>query len=159
MQGWYELQQKFLSLLPVGTVQESAHYLGYKELEGQGVQLDFEDLPPVSARILIGADGYFSAVRNQCLGDGPPTFAVRVSWGFLRVRALIPAPKVAVIYNQCLGDCPPRTVSGFALCSFIGLHRPPRPDMINKKYCLRCHCIKRGFNVGIVKNDPINCVC
>lgn len=34
---------------------------------------------PVRAKVLIGADGYFSAVREQCLGDGPPDFAVRPS--------------------------------------------------------------------------------
>ena len=27
-------------------------------------------------KLLVGADGYFSAVRQQCLGDGPPDFAV-----------------------------------------------------------------------------------
>jgi 2-polyprenyl-6-methoxyphenol hydroxylase-like FAD-dependent oxidoreductase len=35
---------------------------------------------PVQARILIGADGYFSRVRECMLGDGPPAFEGRVTW-------------------------------------------------------------------------------
>jgi 2-polyprenyl-6-methoxyphenol hydroxylase-like FAD-dependent oxidoreductase len=31
-----------------------------------------DDSEPVQARILIGADGYFSKVRECMLGDGPP---------------------------------------------------------------------------------------
>lgn len=39
--------------------------------EGEGAQS-----LAVRAKVLVGADGYFSAVRQQCLGDGPPDFAV-----------------------------------------------------------------------------------
>lgn len=35
--------------------------------------------PPVQAKVLIGADGYFSRIRKQCLNDGPPMFAVSLS--------------------------------------------------------------------------------
>lgn len=42
-----------------------------------GVTLHFDrDQPPVHTKLLIGADGYFSKVRKQCLNDGPPQFAV-----------------------------------------------------------------------------------
>ena len=44
-----------------------------------GVTLHFDrDQPSVRAKILIGADGYFSRIRKQCLNDGPPMFAVSV---------------------------------------------------------------------------------
>lgn len=43
--------------------------------EGVTVQFDHGQ-PSVRAKILIGADGYFSRVRKQCLNDGPPMFAV-----------------------------------------------------------------------------------
>ena len=33
----------------------------------------------VCARVLVAADGAFSAVRQQCLGDGPPTYDVSAS--------------------------------------------------------------------------------
>ena len=39
------------------------------------VHLD-DGKPSVRAKLLIGADGYFSRIRKQCLDDGPPMFAV-----------------------------------------------------------------------------------
>ena len=51
----------------------------YEEDE-EGVTLHFEhDQAPVRAKVLVGADGYFSKVRTQCLNDGPPTFNVSYS--------------------------------------------------------------------------------
>ena len=46
--------------------------------DGNGVTLHFdgEGQAPVRAKLLVGADGYFSRVRKQCLDDGPPKFAV-----------------------------------------------------------------------------------
>lgn len=43
--------------------------------EGVTVHLD-DGKPSVHAKVLIGADGYFSRIRKQCLNDGPPMFAV-----------------------------------------------------------------------------------
>lgn len=49
----------------------------YEEDEN-GVTVHFDDgRPSVHAKILIGADGYLSRVRKQCLNDEPPMFAVR----------------------------------------------------------------------------------
>ena len=43
----------------------------------EGVTLHFDHgEPSVRAKVLVGADGYFSRVRNQCLNDGPPDFVV-----------------------------------------------------------------------------------
>ena len=48
------------------------------EEDGDGVTVHFDrGQRCVRAKILIGADGYFSRVRKQCLNDGPPMFAVR----------------------------------------------------------------------------------
>ncbi len=44
--------------------------------EGVTVRFAGGEPGPVRAKVLIGADGYFSAVRQQCLDDGPPNFAV-----------------------------------------------------------------------------------
>lgn len=30
--------------------------------------------------MLVGADGYFSKVRQQMLGDGPPEFTGNIMW-------------------------------------------------------------------------------
>ncbi len=48
----------------------------YEEDE-DGVTLHFDHgQPPVHAKLAVGADGYFSKVRTQCLNDGPPDFVV-----------------------------------------------------------------------------------
>ncbi len=48
----------------------------YEETE-DGVTLHFDHgQPPVHAKLVVGADGYFSKVRTQCLNDGPPDFVV-----------------------------------------------------------------------------------
>lgn len=41
-----------------------------------GVEVKFQDGSSVMAGLLIGADGYFSRMREQCLQDGPPSFGV-----------------------------------------------------------------------------------
>jgi len=48
----------------------------YEEDE-EGVTVHFSGkTPPRRAKLLVGADGYFSKVRSQCLDDGPPDFVV-----------------------------------------------------------------------------------
>ena len=48
------------------------------EEDADGVTLHFDgEQPSVHAKLLVGADGYFSRIRKQCLNDGPPVFAVR----------------------------------------------------------------------------------
>lgn len=48
----------------------------YEEDE-EGVTVHFSGkAPPRRAKLLVGADGYFSKVRSQCLDDGPPDFVV-----------------------------------------------------------------------------------
>jgi 2-polyprenyl-6-methoxyphenol hydroxylase-like FAD-dependent oxidoreductase len=42
--------------------------------------------PPVQAGLLVAADGYFSRVRRQAVGDGPPSYGKTVVW-----RARLPA--------------------------------------------------------------------
>ena len=47
------------------------------EESAEGVIMHFDrGQPPVCAKLLIGADGYFSHIRQQCLADGPPQFVV-----------------------------------------------------------------------------------
>lgn len=60
-----------------GIVHMRHDFEGYEE-DGDGVSMycrDYEQ--PVRAKILVGCDGYFSAVRMECLDDGPSTFSVR----------------------------------------------------------------------------------
>ncbi len=51
--------------------------LTHYDSDKDGVTLHFDrGQPAVHAKVLVGADGYFSKVRAQCLDDGPPQFAV-----------------------------------------------------------------------------------
>ena len=63
-----------------------SHY----EESSDGIKLHFDrGHPAVHAKLLIGADGYFSKIRQQCLNDGPPEFAVgppSQSCSFLEVK-------------------------------------------------------------------------
>ena len=45
--------------------------LTHYESSDEGVTLHFDrGQPPVRAKLLVGADGYFSKIRKQCLNDG-----------------------------------------------------------------------------------------
>ncbi|KAL0021580.1 hypothetical protein WJX77_011733 [Trebouxia sp. C0004] len=78
--GWHECRQLLFDELPPGTVQFDKQMRHYEEGE-DGVTLHFDrGQPPVHAKVLVGADGYFSKVRTQCLNDGPPTFNGAVLW-------------------------------------------------------------------------------
>ncbi len=52
----------------------------YEELPDGSLLLHLTGQEPVRTQLLVGADGYFSRVRQQCLGDGPPTFNDRAMW-------------------------------------------------------------------------------
>ena len=57
------------------------------EEDADGVTLHFDDgHSAVQAKVLIGADGYFSRIRKQCLNDGPPMFAVSLCRGKAHAR-------------------------------------------------------------------------
>ncbi|KAK9818206.1 hypothetical protein WJX72_008832 [[Myrmecia] bisecta] len=78
--GWYEIQQAIYERLPAGTVEFGQRFKAYTE-DDAGVTLHFESTAPaLRVKVVIGADGYFSGVRAQCLNDGPPTFAGTVMW-------------------------------------------------------------------------------
>ncbi len=53
-------------------------FQNYEETE-EGVEVSYTEAGEpkhLRCKLLVGADGYFSAVRQQCLQDGPPDFAV-----------------------------------------------------------------------------------
>ena len=53
--------------------------LGYSEDE-HGVALTFEGGWPLRAPLVVGADGASSAIRKQCLDDGPPAYSGDSAW-------------------------------------------------------------------------------
>lgn len=64
--------------LPEGVL-EVDHSLTHAQLskDGHSAVLQFADGEAVQAKLLVAADGYFSAVRQSIVQDGPPEFAVR----------------------------------------------------------------------------------
>eukprot|EP00884_Botryococcus_braunii_P001462 jgi/Botrbrau1/11316/Bobra.0038s0077.1 len=79
--GWHEIRQALADALPQGTVELGTKVTGYTKEEDETLSVNFEgEREAVRARILVGADGYFSRVREAMLGDGPPTFLDRVTW-------------------------------------------------------------------------------
>ncbi|KAL0030448.1 hypothetical protein WJX79_005879 [Trebouxia sp. C0005] len=78
--GWHEIRHLLYESLPAGVVEFDKQMKSYEETE-DGVTLHFDHgQPPVHARLVVGADGYFSKVRTQCLNDGPPDFVGSVMW-------------------------------------------------------------------------------
>jgi 2-polyprenyl-6-methoxyphenol hydroxylase-like FAD-dependent oxidoreductase len=71
--------------------------------EGGPLTVHFTDrcgVGPVSANLLVAADGYFSRVRQQVTGDGPPDYCNALCW-----RARLPAtPEMLSIGMSDAGD-------------------------------------------------------
>eukprot|EP00195_Chlamydomonas_chlamydogama_P004436 CAMPEP_0202921240 /NCGR_PEP_ID=MMETSP1392-20130828/77287_1 /ASSEMBLY_ACC=CAM_ASM_000868 /TAXON_ID=225041 /ORGANISM="Chlamydomonas chlamydogama, Strain SAG 11-48b" /LENGTH=534 /DNA_ID=CAMNT_0049614793 /DNA_START=106 /DNA_END=1710 /DNA_ORIENTATION=- len=81
--GWHELNTTLAARLPPDVeVHTGCRFLRYEEVEGGRLRLYFEGKPaaPVTASLLVAADGYFSNVRRQCVGDGPPDFGGNLVW-------------------------------------------------------------------------------
>ncbi|MBE0613379.1 MAG: 3-hydroxybenzoate 6-monooxygenase [Burkholderiales bacterium] len=73
---------------PLATLTTSAKVLSYED-RGDRVLVQTEDGKSIEGAALIGADGLWSAVRSQLVGDGKP----RVS-GHIAYRGVIPLAKV-----------------------------------------------------------------
>ncbi len=81
---WSKLQAILASVLPPEIVHLHHRCVGFEQ-QDNSVEARFEDGKTVQADLLIGADGVNSAVRQELIGDGTPTYAGRMSW-----RAVIP---------------------------------------------------------------------
>ena len=91
--GWYNLQACLCEALPDSVQLNLNHSL----TEFNSDQLDapiclkFRDQADQFARILVGADGYRSVVRNKTVGDGSPLYTGTMTWrGTLPTRDLVP---------------------------------------------------------------------
>lgn len=73
--GWSDLRMILHDFLPAGTVQLGKKFAALQQHHDH-VEVCFTDGSSVTARVLIGADGNFSKVRQQVLNDGLPEYAV-----------------------------------------------------------------------------------
>ena len=71
------IKQDTICCIAIDLISTMAMQMRHYEETEDGVTLHFDKGQPlVHAKVLVGADGYFSRVRTQCLNDGPPTFNV-----------------------------------------------------------------------------------
>ncbi|GAX76249.1 hypothetical protein CEUSTIGMA_g3693.t1 [Chlamydomonas eustigma] len=82
--GWFELVSTLRETLPPNVaVHTGTRFLRYQEEENNHglINVYFEGQEePVHAGLLVAADGYFSRVRQQCVGDGHPIFGGNLFW-------------------------------------------------------------------------------
>ncbi|KAL0048045.1 hypothetical protein WJX82_006382 [Trebouxia sp. C0006] len=99
--GWHEIRQLLYEHLPSELV-EFDKQLTHYDSDKDGVTLHFDrGQPAVHAKVLVGADGYFSKVRAQCLDDGPPQFANMVMWrARIGWQEGMPEPSVSMGYRD-----------------------------------------------------------
>ena len=79
--GWSDLRAVLAEWLPSDTLQLGKKFASLQQHEDH-VEVHFTDSSSVKARVLVGADGNFSKVRQQTLNDGLPEFGVRWVYSF-----------------------------------------------------------------------------
>ena len=113
---------------------QMTHY----EEDDKGIILHFDrGQPSVHTKVLVGADGYFSKVRAQCLGDGPPTFNVSSLLLLTFTSALFPDIDAYCTMQQCHQE-PPSMLKGFECCCHTQNcnvnNRPASLPLLTKKW-------------------------
>jgi salicylate hydroxylase len=95
--GWYALQTTIREALPPRIPIHLAHRLvSFEEDREQGlVRLHFQvgddqAIKTTTCRVLIGADGIRSVVRNETVGDGPPDYTGTMTWRGIINRSDLP---------------------------------------------------------------------
>ncbi|PRW39250.1 FAD NAD(P)-binding domain-containing [Chlorella sorokiniana] len=110
--AWHQLQATLAAALPPGVLHQEAAFARNEEAAA-GVTLHFhgEQRPPMTAQLLIGADGAQSGVRQQLLEDGPPSFLGSAIWrGVAPEPSWWPGPGTYCIWLQ-----QPRILRAFSL--------------------------------------------
>lgn len=80
--GWYTLQTHLCQTLPDSVRLHLNHYLSEFSAESLDapIRLKFHNQPDQYARVVVGADGYRSVVRNKTVGDGTPLYTGTMTW-------------------------------------------------------------------------------
>ncbi|MBT8419010.1 MAG: FAD-dependent monooxygenase [Silicimonas sp.] len=77
--SWDRIHQILRALMPDGTYRLGAEITGYRDTD-DGVEAIFDDGTRDTADLLVGADGFRSAVRGQMLPEIQPEYAGYVVW-------------------------------------------------------------------------------
>jgi salicylate hydroxylase len=112
--AWHELQSLLAHSLPPGVLHQEVQFDRFEEAaDGSSVTLHFKGgRPPMTTRLIVGADGGQSGVRQQVLADGPPLYQDTAIW-----RAVMPQPEwwPKEPGSYCIWGTPPNTVLAFSL--------------------------------------------
>lgn len=73
--GWADLRQTLVDWLPPNSVLLGKHFVSFDQHDDH-VVTHFADSSSIASRVVIGADGVFSKVRQQNLCDGLPESTV-----------------------------------------------------------------------------------
>ncbi|NER47227.1 MAG: FAD-dependent monooxygenase [Symploca sp. SIO1A3] len=76
---WWRLQQILASQLPPENIHLNHRCLGFEQNE-DCVSVYFDSQEPITADLLIGADGINSVIREVLIGDGKPRYLGSMSW-------------------------------------------------------------------------------
>lgn len=91
---WYNLQTCLYKALPATVSLHLNHnFIGFTRISVQGreqLRLKFHQQEDVCARLLIGADGYNSAVRTITVADGAPLYTGTMTWRGIVERKNLP---------------------------------------------------------------------
>ncbi|KAF6255561.1 hypothetical protein COO60DRAFT_1702741 [Scenedesmus sp. NREL 46B-D3] len=149
--GWSDITGALKSALPQASISTGCPVTGYKQQDDGTIQLlgpaasssassDAEVI--ATCNILIGADGWFSPIRQQLLQDGPPSFKDAVVY-----RARIPRPDFMPEHRTKWWVPPTGPNSGAPLAVFIPL---PGGDMV-----WQCHCPMSMMQEKGLAFDPV----
>lgn len=83
--SWDRIFQILRSMVPDGTYRSGSEAVGFREREG-AVELALSDGRRAEGDILIGADGFRSAIRAQTLPDVKPEYSGYVVWRTLAAQ-------------------------------------------------------------------------
>ena len=73
--GWSELRNTIASFLPAKAIHLNKKFHRLEQFDDH-VRLHFTDGSSVDAKVVVGADGVFSKIRQQAVGDGLADFTV-----------------------------------------------------------------------------------
>ena len=113
LMGWCELRNGLADYVPATTVELGRRFSHLKQHHDHAT-VHFRSGTSIDAKIVVGADGIFSKVRQQTLHDGLPHFIVSqnlpfaVSKGLCACCHLVPAQRrLLPIYNTPRSPPPP----------------------------------------------------
>jgi salicylate hydroxylase len=124
------LQRAVLSLAP-HAITLDARAVSVED-DADGATLHFDQLAPLRAELVIGADGIKSVVRRHILGDGKPVFTGQVAW-----RCTVPTERIAPALRTDVVStiwCGPKNhavmyyLRGGELLNFVGCVESTHPE-------------------------------